>query len=405
MLARFTMCLVLCLPAALLGCSGDNMMAQGAPISGASATIPSGLVGSGAMPDTNSAPPNPANPASNPALGSPAAPTAPTAPGAVGTMTPTAPASSGIGPGMAPAPAPTAPSDPGLAAPTPAGGTGGGMATAGGGAAAGPPPSMVADTPAGPDDGDPSSPVVSVPGVACGPNPSLFGLTATNITIGGRDVHLSYPCNKHRGAPVTFILNLHGTMPSEELKLYQVAYFSANAHVNTHNFIIASPKSVVSQWGNGDNGVDEPHLREVIDWVYTTFADFDIRSMWVGGHSWGAMYTPMFACKPEFEDKVDGLILMSTFPMLPACANRVSVINTNAEMDIAGPLPQGNLPMTHGCGAPEMHMLGNNEQTLWPNCDPGYVHSNYLMFGKAHADYMDPEVVKSIADLIKSARQ
>ena len=80
------------------------------------------------------------------------------------------------------------------------------------------------------------------------------------------------------------------------------------------------------------------------------------------------------------------------------------MINTNAENDIAGPLPQGNIPMQHGCGAEMKSMLGNNEQTPWPNCQKAYVHPNYLMFGKAHADYMDDVVVKSIVDLIKSAR-
>jgi hypothetical protein len=126
--------------------------------------------------------------------------------------------------------------------------------------------------------------------------------------------------------------------------------------------------------------------------------------MWVGGHSWGAMYTTTYVCSAELMDKVKGTILMSTSPMMPTCASRISVINTNAEMDIAGPLPQGAIPMQHGCAAAEKKMLGNNEQTLWPNCQKGYVHSNYLMFGKAHADYMDDVVVKSIVDLIKASR-
>jgi poly(3-hydroxybutyrate) depolymerase len=259
--------------------------------------------------------------------------------------------------------------------------------------------------PAGPDDGDPNQPIVTVPGITCGPKPSLAGLTTTNMKIGGRDVHVAYPCNKHKGAPVTFVLNLHGTMPTEELKLYQVAYFSVNTLVNSHNIITAAPKSVVSQWGNGDNGVDEPHIKAVIEWVYTTFKDFDIRGMWIGGHSWGAMYTSTFACKPEFESRLKGIIIMSGNPVAPACASKVALIDTNAEMDIAAPLNQGNLPMTHGCGAAMDIMLGNNKQTLWPNCSPGFVHSNYLMLGKAHADYMDAEVVKSIADLIKQSRQ
>jgi hypothetical protein len=82
----------------------------------------------------------------------------------------------------------------------------------------------------------------------------------------------------------------------------------------------------------------------------------------------------------------------------------MSVIDTNAEMDIAMPLDQANIPMQHGCKAPMTNMLGNNTQTLWPDCMPKFVHSNYLMLGKMHADAMDDVVVKSIVDLIKAER-
>ena len=50
-------------------------------------------------------------------------------------------------------------------------------------------------------------------------------------------------------------------------------------------------------------------------------------------------------------------------------------------------------------------MLGNTTETFWPNCDPGFVHANYLMLGKMHIDFMDKEVVSSIVDWIKLARQ
>jgi hypothetical protein len=266
-----------------------------------------------------------------------------------------------------------------------------------------PPPSTPAG-PVGPEDGDPSTPVVAAAGVPCGPNPSLFGLTTTNAKIGGRDVHVAYPCNKHKGAPMVFILNLHGTMPEETLKLYQVAYFSANTLVNSHNFITAAPKSVVSQWGNGDGGVDLPHIMEVIDWVYTTFADFDIRAMWVSGHSWGAMYSTTFACKPELADKIKGAVLESGSGLPPACADRISLISTAAENDIGPTITQDTIAGGHGCGAKQMNMIGNNQETYWPDCRDGFVHGNYFMLGKAHADYIDADVVKRIGDLIKLAR-
>jgi hypothetical protein len=258
--------------------------------------------------------------------------------------------------------------------------------------------------PAAPTDGDPSRPIVAIPGIPCGPHPSVSGLTETNAEVGDRELHVAYPCNKHQGAPVTFVMNLHGTMSTENLKLYQVGYFSIDTLVDSHNLITVAPKSVVSQWGNRDGGKDEPHLMAVIDWVYETFADFDIRAMWVGGHSYGAMYAATFGCKAELADKVKGVIVMSGLPSLPSCGSRIAVIDTVAEDDIAGPMDQKDLPSEHGCSAPQTLKLGNNEQTLWPDCQPGFVHSNYLMLGKGHADFMDPEVVKSIADLIVESR-
>jgi pimeloyl-ACP methyl ester carboxylesterase len=290
------------------------------------------------------------------------------------------------------------------------------MAGEGGAAGSAPPPAgaggasapMDPSTPSGPEDGDPSQPVVAISGIPCGPNRSLFGLTSTNATIGGRQVHVAYPCNKRKGAPMVFILNLHGTMPDEGLKLYQVAYFAANNLVDSHNFITVAPKSVVSQWGNGDNGRDEPHLMEVIEWVYRTFSDFDIRSMWVGGHSWGSAYTARFGCKAELADKVRGLVLMSGGGIGgaggPSCSNRVSALVSMAEGDGRMPSDQTALATAHGCSAAQRSTILMNDVTVWPNCDSNYVHANYYMRGKQHATYMDAEVVRHIGDLIKQSR-
>ena len=86
------------------------------------------------------------------------------------------------------------------------GGTTGGMDMAGGGGG------MDAG-PLGPEDGDPAQPIVSIPDVPCGGPSGGFGLGSPNFQLGGRDMIVTYPCEKHAGAPVTFILNLHGTTP------------------------------------------------------------------------------------------------------------------------------------------------------------------------------------------------
>jgi hypothetical protein len=281
------------------------------------------------------------------------------------------------------------------------------------------PPSSVGDAgstpavplgPVGPEDGDPAKPVVTLAEIPCRDPSRGAAFGRSNFMFDGREMIVDYPCNKHERAPVTFILNLHGTTPVEQ-HFYQWGYFSAWKHVASHNLVIVTPSSVVTQWGNGDMGVDEPHLLKTIDWVYATFGTkFDIRAMWVGGHSWGSAYTARFGCLDAIKDKVKGLILMSG-ARAPACASRVSILNSAANLAADGSVkPEALLNQmanatAHGCDAQMMRAIDmNNDETYWPNCDPGWAHANYLMKTKQHATSMDPSVVKSMVDYIKQTR-
>ncbi len=192
-------------------------------------------------------------------------------------------------------------------------------------------------------------------------------------------------------------------------KHYIRGYFPAYKFMDTHNFIIATPKSVVSQWGNMDGGRDEPHLMAVVDWMYQNFAGFDIKQMWVVGHSWGAMYRRTFACKTEFTDKVKGVVLMSGGAQMPACANRLAALGTVGETDIVtGELTQASAASGHGCAAQRTANLGNNRVTDWPTCSAGWVHKNYFMLGKGHGfdpvDWPDDGMNKDMVDAIVSTR-
>ena len=263
--------------------------------------------------------------------------------------------------------------------------------------------------------------MVEVPGVPCGPDSTFVwdentilipgfeqsGFAETNHQIGGRDVTLHYPCVRE-GAPVTFILNLHGTMPEQTLKGYQVPYFRAHWHVDTHNLIVVAPKAIGAQWGVFDGGADEPHLLEIIDWVYTTFGKLDIRSMWVAGHSQGALYAKTFVCHPAIADKVGGVVAQAGFNANPLCIDRVSHIHTIGEFDMGGILPEQSIAAAaHGCSASITGpvMLGNNRHRFFEGCDPGWVHSDYFMLGKGHVEVIDDVVVVSILDEIKGAER
>jgi hypothetical protein len=271
-------------------------------------------------------------------------------------------------------------------------------------------PAGTPPVPGGPEDGDAAMPVISIPEVPCG------GLTGRafgtgNFMMDERPMIVTYPCEKHAGAPATFILNLHGTTPVEQ-HFYQHGYFSAHTFAASHNLIIVTPSSVVQQWGREDDGKDEPHLMKIIDWVYANLngaGKFNIKSMWVGGHSWGGGYTARFGCKPELADKVKGLIMMSGGSIGgfsgAACSSKVAVIMTTAEGDGSMPADQTMLATTHGCDAGQSQMILNNVHSFWAGCDPGFVHANYYMIGKEHATSMDKAVVESIVNWIKIQRQ
>ena len=285
------------------------------------------------------------------------------------------------------------------------------LGAAGAAAPANPLPGGTPPAAAGPEDGPAGGAVIAIPDVACGGPTRSFGLGSANFMMDGRDMIVTYPCNKHAAAPASFILNLHGTTPPEQ-HFYQHGYFSAHQFSASHNLIIVTPSSVVQQWGNGDDGQDEPHLMKIIDWVYANLngpEKFDIKAMWVGGHSWGGAYTARFGCKAELADKVKGLIMMSGGGVGSfggaACASKVAVIITTAEGDGRMPSDQSMLAGTHGCQAGMSQMILNNVHNFWPTCQPGFVHANYYMLGKEHATFMDKEVVESIANWIKLQRQ
>jgi hypothetical protein len=319
-------------------------------------------------------------------------------------------AGSGAGASAPPASGTGAPSAGGTSGAGPAGA--GGSDGAAGGAEAGQGGGAGMPGASGPKDGDPSKPIVAIDGIPCGP--SMAGPSGGNHEIGGRRLIVDYPCNKHEGAHVTVILNLHGTLIGGAPYSYQHAYFSAHRFVDSHNLIVLTPQSVSTasygaQWGNMDNGEDLPHLLAVLDWAYTAFAKFQIRGLWVGGHSWGAGFAAgslgggPFACHPMIEDKVKGAIGMSRL-VVPTCASRLSLIATRGETENIALLDQTSVAMGHGCTTPMQgpDALGNNEYFHFADCDPGWVHEDYHMLDKGHIDSMDAEVVEKIVDAIKS---
>jgi hypothetical protein len=272
----------------------------------------------------------------------------------------------------------------------------------------------------GPVDGDPSKPMVEIPGIKCGvPNISFLGGTLPTVKITNRDVVVAYPC-AHEGAAVTFFLFLHGTVDEPMKVTFTMNAWPIHQLVDSHNLIVVAPKAIGTQWGNGDNGQDLPHLYEVVDWVYTTFGDkFNIRSMWTQGGSWGAFYlSSVFACDPKFEQRLKGIQLI-VGGGCPQCSNRLSCMVAQQELQLGNGMALSTdqremassgamidpYAKMHGCdGKMGPTAVGNSQYWVWPNCDPGWQHSYYLGPGQ-HADAWDPAVVLKSTEELKATEQ
>ena len=278
-----------------------------------------------------------------------------------------------------------------------------GMSSAGTGAAA--------DVP---EDGDPAKPMVSIPEIPCGAPRSPF----PTVKITDRDVAIAYPC-AHEGAPVTFFLFVHGTL-QEQMKIsFTMNAYSVHELVDSHNVIVATPKAVGTQWGNGDNGVDLPHLHDVVNWVYDTFGQkFNIKSMWSHGGSWGARYLSTFACDEMLKDRLKG-VYMVVGGGCPACSDRLSCVVIQQDLEEGGGSPNSAMEAEalvdaaniapyatqHGCdGKMGPSMVGPVRVWDFPNCDPGWYHAYYLGPGQ-HADKLDQSAVIQLTDAMKATEK
>ncbi|MFC1641374.1 hypothetical protein ACFL5O_01610, partial [Myxococcota bacterium] len=268
----------------------------------------------------------------------------------------------------------------------------------------------------GPEDGEPNAPMVEIPGVACGAMQGGRMTKPPTVQITHRDVVVLYPC-AHEGAAVTFFLLLHGTV-QEEMKIpFTMNAFAIHELVDSHNVIVVVPKAIGTQWGNGDNGQDLPHLYEVVDWVYDTFGQkFNIRSMWAQGGSWGAFYlSTTFACDSRFEGRLKGVQLV-VGGGCPRCSGRLSCQVAQQELEKGGGSPVSDAEREalssgaginayatqHGCDLKTGPQdVGPAQYWSWPNCDPGWVHSYFLGPGN-HADNWDRAVVLKMTEEMKA---
>ena len=262
-------------------------------------------------------------------------------------------------------------------------------------------------------DGDPEKPMVSIPGVPCGPA-SGRGTSHPTVKIGGRDVVVVYPCARE-GADVTFLFTLHGTLQEAQKVSFTLNAGPFHRLADSHNVIYVLPKAIGTQWGNGDNGRDLPHIHEVIDWVYATFGTkWNIKSMWAQGGSWGAAYlSRTLACDPKLESRLKGVRLI-VGGGCPRCSNRLSCIVAQQELELGNGSPLtpeqrearadaaniATFAAQKGCGTKTGPTdVGRSKYWQWPGCNPGWVYSYYLGPGEHAAPWDMPTITKSMEEM------
>jgi pimeloyl-ACP methyl ester carboxylesterase len=269
----------------------------------------------------------------------------------------------------------------------------------------------------GDEDGD--GDLVEIPGVPCG-GPSVLSLPGTlgmvtNNAIeakSGRGFALSYPCGLRKGGKYTVVLNMHGTMPEENLRGYQHTYFPAHEYMDSHHVIVILPIAADSQWRDA---ADREYVLAAIEQSYAWLEGVKLEKMWVVGHSWGGYYIKTgdpagnagFACDSALQKyNVRGVIPLAGGPAFPTCD--ISIVHVTGSEDSAGlPVPDmSELAKNHGCGermAADNIVDGSDtcEVHLYPTCDDKKVYADYLRIGKGHLEIIEPNVMKSLLDIIR----
>lgn len=279
----------------------------------------------------------------------------------------------------------------------------------------------------------------------------------------GRRYFLDYPCDLGADEPVTVILNLHG---GGSIANWQRHYFPASDYVSSHRLVVATPTAAtVAELfpGSGpvrfwEGGADDAHLQNIVEFVFAAFGADRIRSFWLAGHSQGGFTSRRLLDQTWWRDRVDGWLSLSggrigAAPFVerfgppapdgsPPPAGRVprrmaefgeigglSHIFAIGEYEIEG-LPETS-PLAQDLGAgPRERMAdvvdteaghvwdygragynvwgrvaapGTAQVFTYPGCRDGMVVADVLRIDKGHTEGLEPQVTRSIIDMIVQA--
>jgi hypothetical protein len=257
----------------------------------------------------------------------------------------------------------------------------------------------------------------------------------------GRPFFLDFPCGLQPGDEVTFVLNLHG---GGSLGNWQRHYFPISRYKDEYQLIVATPDAGETGPGTWSPEVDDAYLQGVVDFVYETFSEQDIRAFWFAGHSFGGFTTRRLICT-EFYQARDpvGFVSLSggrvgspspgrggEVAALPDC--EFSHVFTSGQHEASG----GNLAAEslwaehYNCDARVRQLdtidtqpgfvydssrqdpgtaswgflprPGVAEWYVYPGCDNGRVVADVIRIDKGHTEGLEENVTEQIIQLMMS---
>lgn len=295
-------------------------------------------------------------------------------------------------------------------------------------------------------------------GTACVPAP-LADLGNAVDARTGRKFFLDYPCDLKPGEKVTFILKLHG---AGGIGNWQRHYFPASDYVQKYRLVVATPTAAtatpIRRW---DGAADDAHLQNITDFVFQSFGQKTVKSMWLAGHSQGGFTSRRIVCSDYFKGKVDGWLSLSggrigQAPFVKAFGPP-KPDGSPPDPRPAGPNPMANdtppacefshifevgqyeidtLPTTspwaerYGCGprVREKDIVddkagyvwdyaragykvwgtkarpGTSEVYVYPKCKGGRVVADVVRMDKGHTEGLEPKVTEALVKMMVGAK-
>jgi hypothetical protein len=269
----------------------------------------------------------------------------------------------------------------------------------------------------------------------------------------GRKFYLDDPDDLKPGEAVTFILNLHG---GGSVGAWQRAYFPASDFTSSHRLVVATPSCATKEpFRRWVGEADDEHLRNIARMI---LGRYNVASFWLAGHSQGGMTSNrLLADDSFFKDRVDGWLSLSGGrigpaerapgfgPPLPPGATRpafrldppgppdcdmsfifavgeheiVSLPETSLWAERYGAGPRVRQPDVVDTVGGQIHDTtreaystkgwglkpgpGTAEVFVYPGARDGRVIADVVRLDKGHTEGLEPNIMKTLVDLIVSA--